>query len=104
MYNDAHYHGNATMDILQQDACGWSNSGTFTNAVAETVNALWFLSLVFALACALAATLVQQWSRTYIQGTRMRSIPHERARSRTYFFEGVTRYHVSGIVEAVCCF
>ncbi|KAI0246953.1 hypothetical protein BJV78DRAFT_1096727, partial [Lactifluus subvellereus] len=29
------------------------------------INALWFLSLFFALMCALAATLVQQWSRMY---------------------------------------
>ncbi|KAH9954337.1 hypothetical protein BC827DRAFT_1086659, partial [Russula dissimulans] len=29
------------------------------------INALWFLSLAFSLACALAATLIQQWSRTY---------------------------------------
>ncbi|KZV70450.1 hypothetical protein PENSPDRAFT_631609, partial [Peniophora sp. CONT] len=29
------------------------------------VNALWFISLVIALACALLATLVQQWSRDY---------------------------------------
>jgi len=29
--------------------------------------AFWFLSLAFSLACALSATLVQQWSRYYLQ-------------------------------------
>ncbi|KZV65214.1 hypothetical protein PENSPDRAFT_548567, partial [Peniophora sp. CONT] len=32
---------------------------------AVLTNALWFCSLVVALACALLATLVQQWSRDY---------------------------------------
>jgi hypothetical protein len=41
-------------------------------------NAFWFLSLAFSLSCALLATLVQQWSRYYLQAIERRSAPHHR--------------------------
>ncbi|KAH9055498.1 hypothetical protein EDB87DRAFT_1567296, partial [Lactarius vividus] len=65
------------------------------------INALWFLSLVFSLACALSATLVQQWSRIYLQGTEERFIPHERARMRTYLQKGVQKFHLADMVDAI---
>lgn len=65
------------------------------------INALWFLSLSFSLACALAATLVQQWSRTYLQGTEERFNPHQRVRMRTYLQRGVQTFHLSELIEAI---
>jgi hypothetical protein len=42
------------------------------------VNAFWFLSLAFSLICALAATLVQQWARNYLQIIDRRPSPHKK--------------------------
>lgn len=41
--------------------------------------------------CALAATLMQQWSRRYRQLTQARTVPYKRARTREYLFVGVQR-------------
>jgi hypothetical protein len=65
------------------------------------INALWFSSLTFSLMCALGATLVQQWSRTYLQGTEERFNPHQRVRMRTYLQQGVQKFHLSGLVDAI---
>lgn len=65
------------------------------------INALWSLSLIFSLACALSATLIQQWSRIYLQGTEERFIPHERVRMRTYLQRGVQNFHLADMVEAI---
>jgi len=65
------------------------------------INALWFLSLGFSLSCALAATLIQQWSRTYLQGTKERFNPRERARMRTYLHLGVQKFYFSEMVGAI---
>ncbi|KAN0140469.1 hypothetical protein V8E53_001678 [Lactarius tabidus] len=58
---------------------------------AVWVNALWFLSLVISLTCALLATLLQQWARRYLKITQSRYSPHKRARIRAYFSEGVEK-------------
>lgn len=63
------------------------------------INAFWFLSLAFSLTCALAATLVQQWSRTYLQGTEERFNLHQRVRMRTYLQRGVQKFYVSELVD-----
>ena len=52
---------------------------------AVWVNALWFLSLVISLTCALLATLLQQWARRYLKVTQSRYNPHKRARIRAFF-------------------
>jgi hypothetical protein len=65
------------------------------------VNILWFLSLTLSVACALAATLVQQWARKYLLTTQIPSSPQRRARVRTYLFQGVLRFRLSTIVTAV---
>jgi hypothetical protein len=65
------------------------------------INAFWFLSLAFSLTCALAATLVQQWSRTYLQGTTERFNLHQRVRMRTYLQQGVQKFHFSELVDAI---
>ncbi|KZV68934.1 hypothetical protein PENSPDRAFT_581759, partial [Peniophora sp. CONT] len=49
---------------------------------AVVANTLWFISLIVALACALLATLVQQWSRDYVRDIRHRSTLDESAKMR----------------------
>ena len=65
------------------------------------INVLWSLSLIFSLACACSATLIQQWSRIYLQGTEERFIPHERVRMRTYLQRGVQNFHLADMVDAI---
>ncbi|KAI0259462.1 hypothetical protein BC834DRAFT_631459 [Gloeopeniophorella convolvens] len=65
------------------------------------VNILWFLSLILSISCALAATLVQQWSRRYILTTQLPSSPQRRARVRTYLFKGVRKFKLGTIANAV---
>lgn len=64
-------------------------------------NAFWFLSLAFSLSCALSATLVQQWSRYYLQAIDRRSAPHHRARIRSYLHEGIITFKMTAVVEAI---
>ena len=63
------------------------------------VNALWFLSLIISLTCALLATLLQQWARRYLKFTQPRYSLHKRARIRAFFFEGVERLLLPWTVE-----
>ena len=63
------------------------------------VNALWFLSLVISLTCALLATLLQQWARRYLKVTHSRYSPHKRARIRAFFAEGVEKLLLPWTVE-----
>lgn len=65
------------------------------------INAFWFLSLAFSLTCALAATLVQQWSRTYLQGTEEHFNLHQRVRMRTYLQRGVRKFYFSELVNTI---
>ncbi|KAF8270529.1 hypothetical protein EI94DRAFT_778229 [Lactarius quietus] len=68
---------------------------------AVWVNALWFLSLVISLTCALLATLLQQWARRYLKVTQPRYSPHKRARIRAFFAEGVDKFLLPWAVEAL---
>ena len=69
---------------------------------AVWVNALWFMSLVISLTCALLATLLQQWARRYLKITQSpRYQPHKRARIRAYFAEGVENCLLSWTVDAL---
>ncbi|KAI0259968.1 hypothetical protein BC834DRAFT_832575 [Gloeopeniophorella convolvens] len=65
------------------------------------VNALWFLSLVISLTCALLATMLQQWARHYLRVTQTRYQPHKRARIRTFYFQGVEKFRVSWAIDAL---
>ena len=65
------------------------------------VNILWFLSLCLSVACALSATLVQQWARKYLMTTQLPSSPQRRARVRTYLFQGVLRFRLDTVANAV---
>jgi hypothetical protein len=68
---------------------------------AVWVNALWFLSLVISLTCALLATLLQQWARRYLKVTQTRYSPDKRARIRSFFAEGVQKCLLHWTVEAL---
>ena len=68
---------------------------------AVWVNALWFLSLVISITCALLATLLQQWARRYLKVTQPRYSPHKRARIRSFFAEGVDKFLLPWAVEAL---
>jgi len=68
---------------------------------AVWVNALWFLSLVISLFCALLATLQQRWARRYLLLTQPQRAIHKRAFIRSFFAEGVSRFHLPIIVEAI---
>jgi Family of unknown function (DUF6535) len=66
---------------------------------AVWVNSLWFLSLVISLTCAMLATLLQQWARRYLRITQPpRYSPHDRARIRAFYADGVDRLHLSWAV------
>jgi hypothetical protein len=65
------------------------------------VNAVWIVSLVLSLTCALMATLLQQWARRYLQLTQRNHPPHVRAHIREYFALGAARFRVSTFVEAL---
>ena len=65
------------------------------------VNALWFLSLVISLTCALLATLLQQWARRYLKVTQPRYSPHKRARIRAFFAEGVDKFFLPWTAEVL---
>ena len=68
---------------------------------AIRINILWFLSLVLSLICALAATLIQQWSRQYRQLPKTETTLYKRARIRAYLFEGVENFGLPRAVGAV---
>jgi hypothetical protein len=65
------------------------------------VNALWFLSLVISLFCALLATLQQYWARRYLRITQTQCAIHKRARLRAFFAEGVERFQLPFAVETI---
>ncbi|KAJ7188992.1 hypothetical protein C8R46DRAFT_33439 [Mycena filopes] len=64
-------------------------------------NVLWFTSLGFSLACALVATLVEQWARDFIQRADMRPSPVIRARIFSYLYYGLKRFNMHLVVEVV---
>ena len=68
---------------------------------AVWVNALWFMSLMISLTCALLATFLQQWARRYIKHTQSRYSPHKRARIRSFFAEGVEKLLLPWAVETL---
>ena len=68
---------------------------------AVWVNALWFLSLVISITCALLATLLQQWARRYLKVTQPHYSPHKRARIRAFFAEGIDKFLLPWAVEAL---
>jgi hypothetical protein len=65
------------------------------------VNTLWLLSLVFSLASALSALLMQQWEHSYTELPRIPRSSSERARVRSFLFIGTLKYDIRLPVDVV---
>jgi hypothetical protein len=65
------------------------------------VNVMWFLSLILSLSCALLATLMQQWSRRYLDYAQRRGAPIMRLLIRAYILDEVEKFGMSQAVEAM---
>ena len=63
------------------------------------VNALWLISLVLSLTCALIATLLQQWARRYTETPKSTNMLRHRARVRSLLLLGTRLYNIPLIVE-----
>ncbi|KAI0246354.1 hypothetical protein BJV78DRAFT_1086515, partial [Lactifluus subvellereus] len=70
-------------------------------ASAVCVTALWYLSLVTSLFCALLATLQQHWARRYLRLTQPQCAIHKRALIRAFLYEGAIRFHLPLAVDAI---
>ncbi|VDC05022.1 unnamed protein product [Peniophora sp. CBMAI 1063] len=70
---------------------------------AVVTNVFWFSSLLIALICALLATLVQEWSRAYVQDINRRQVFHDDIRTRAlnhiFIRMGVNRYGMDQFVS-----
>ncbi|KAJ6533614.1 hypothetical protein B0H19DRAFT_1272259 [Mycena capillaripes] len=75
---------------------------SFTPTTASVVcNMLWFISLGLSLACALIATLLDQWARDFLHRSEIRSAPLIRARIFSYLYYGLKRFNMHTIVEII---
>jgi len=88
--------GRASSSSLPLSASSWQPP-----AIVVWVNALWCLSLVMSLFCALLAMLQQRWARRYLRLTQPQLAIHKRALIRTFFAEGATRFHLAVTMEAI---
>ena len=68
---------------------------------AVRVNVLWFTSLATSTACALWATLMQQWIRRYVQVADRPYYPPKRARIRAFFADGVEKFGLGAAIEVL---
>ncbi|KAJ7240898.1 hypothetical protein C8J57DRAFT_96457 [Mycena rebaudengoi] len=90
------------LDASSADSAVTSTSAPFIpSASSLACNTLWFLSLGLSLSCALIATLVDQWSRDFIQRTEMRPSPIIRARIFSYLYLGIQRFGMHTMVESI---
>ncbi|KAJ4485633.1 hypothetical protein J3R30DRAFT_3816411 [Lentinula aciculospora] len=98
------YHelsNNATLTTIPSVANALDANSFVPSTSSLTCNILWFSSLSLSLTAALSATLVQQWSRDYLQATVDREIPYQRARISTYLYEGLTKFHMKSLVTTI---
>jgi hypothetical protein len=103
--------GNQTVALLQQisqQLANPPNTSAYASAANQPsspgtamvwVNALWLISLVLSLTCALIATLLQQWARRYTETPKIPNEPRYRARARWLLLKGTKLYKVHLIVE-----
>ncbi|KJA28614.1 hypothetical protein HYPSUDRAFT_34059 [Hypholoma sublateritium FD-334 SS-4] len=78
------------------------DQSSFSPSVSSIIcNILWFLSLGFSLVCALSATMIEQWTRQYLQASTSRPAPQDRARMNAYLNQGIKRYKMATIVEII---
>ncbi|KAH9071501.1 hypothetical protein EDB83DRAFT_2673568 [Lactarius deliciosus] len=64
---------------------------------AIMVNVTWFCSVVLTLGCSVGATLIQQQTRRYLMLTQRPGAPYERARLRTFLFNGLKKFQVDTV-------
>ncbi|KAJ7750139.1 hypothetical protein DFH07DRAFT_1062235 [Mycena maculata] len=105
--------GNTTVTLLEQISkqLAASTSGEAFQVPAAPVfvvpatslvcNILWFISLGLSLACALIATLIEQWARDFVQKAEMRPSPVIRARIFSYLYYGLKRFNMHVLVDLV---
>ncbi|KAJ6452914.1 hypothetical protein C8R45DRAFT_801703, partial [Mycena sanguinolenta] len=72
-----------------------------TTPAALACNMLFFTSLGLSLACALVATLVDQWARHFLQKVNRRPSPVIRARVFAYLYAGMQHFRMHDVVEIV---
>ncbi|KAJ7595294.1 hypothetical protein C8J56DRAFT_1115041 [Mycena floridula] len=78
-----------------------TNDDPFHPATSVVIcNFLFFLSLGFALLCAVGATLVEQWVRQYLQETQA-GTPIQNARLREYLHQGIVHFRMLEVVETI---
>jgi Family of unknown function (DUF6535) len=65
------------------------------------VNALMFISLILSLSAALLATLVQRWAQDHMQIFHRYKHPLKVSRIRQYLYEGIERWRMVAIAEAI---
>ncbi|KZV73031.1 hypothetical protein PENSPDRAFT_750502 [Peniophora sp. CONT] len=109
--------GDESVELLQKMLIVLSNQtaalqdSSFTDSSATApfqptrsaiwVNALWLLSLVISICCALSATLVQQWARDYAHHIRRRGRPGIRGPVYATLALGVRRFRMEHAVATV---
>ena len=102
--------GDQTVALLQQISRQLPNSPNipYSNTANQPsppgtamiwVNALWLISLVLSLTCALIATLLQQWARRYTETPKNTSSPRHHARVHSLLLAGTKLYKIPLIVE-----
>jgi Family of unknown function (DUF6535) len=100
--------GQQTVALLNQSSkqyAGFANATYVPPAASPPsasivcLNSIWLLSFMLSTTSALFATLTQQWARRYHQLPKVRSVPSERARLRSFLFIGTTKYHKYNAVE-----
>jgi len=74
------------------------------SGMAIRINILMFISLFLGLTCALMSTLIQQWAREYLQYSQLSAPPQKRGRVRAYLFQGLTKFQMRTMVEAIPVF
>ena len=106
--------GDQTVALLAQISKQLANSpnGTYSNTANQSsppsasliwVNAMWLISIVFSLASALIASLLQEWARRYVEMPNV-SRPNHRARVRSFLFLGTELYKMRSIVQMAFSF
>jgi Family of unknown function (DUF6535) len=78
-----------------------NNSSFQIPASSVRVNILWFTSLAMSTACALCATLMQQWARRYVQVVDRPYSPLKRALLRRAFADGLDKFALTSAVEVL---
>ena len=78
-----------------------SSSSFDPPAYVMRVNILWFTSLALSTTCALWATLMQQWTRRYVQLANRPYATPNRARIRAFFADGAEKFALAETVEVL---